>query len=114
MTVQGKGYQHPADGKVAVSRIRLDRVLEYVPKGPSECVVSVNYDAVSLSAAAEGGASAMFGGRSRGADERVRGSGGGGGVGGVGSRMRVQQQSPPPMRLVAALQEAAWDADADE
>lgn len=42
MTVQGKGYLHP-DGRVAVSRLRLDALLEYIPKGPSERVVSVDY-----------------------------------------------------------------------
>jgi hypothetical protein len=40
--VQGKGYLHP-DGRVAVSRLRLDALLEYIPKGPSERVVSVDY-----------------------------------------------------------------------
>lgn len=43
VTVQGKGYLHP-DGKVAVSRIRLEDLLEYLPTGPAERVVSVNYD----------------------------------------------------------------------
>jgi hypothetical protein len=43
VTVRGKGYLHP-DGRVAVSGIRLDDLLAYIPKGPAECVVSVNYD----------------------------------------------------------------------
>lgn len=45
VTVQGKGYLHP-DSKVAASRLRLDRLLEYVPKGPSERVVSVHYSSI--------------------------------------------------------------------
>lgn len=38
----GKGYSHP-DGRVAVSSARLDTVLEYLPKGPAEQVVAVDY-----------------------------------------------------------------------
>lgn len=39
---KGKAYTHP-DGRVAVSALYMQEVLEYVPKGPCERVVSVVY-----------------------------------------------------------------------
>lgn len=57
MTVQGKGYLHP-DGRVATCRLRLDKLLEYVPKGPSERVVSVHYSNSSANLSSSGALSA--------------------------------------------------------
>eukprot|EP00878_Enallax_costatus_P014119 GHUV01014768.1.p1 GENE.GHUV01014768.1~~GHUV01014768.1.p1 ORF type:complete len:166 (+),score=39.23 GHUV01014768.1:253-750(+) len=36
--VKGKGYQHP-DGRVAVSALYVEKVLEYVPKGPADRLI---------------------------------------------------------------------------
>lgn len=99
MTIQGKGYMHP-DGMVAASRLRLDKLLEYVPKGPSERVVSVAYSAAEAYSSSDvlSVGSSEGRGASRG---RAR----------EGYSQRSSGAAAPPMRLVQELQEAAWEAD---
>lgn len=89
VTVQGKGYVHP-DGRVAVSCLRLDGLLEYLPKGPAEKVVSLDYCSPI-------GADSSSGGAHVAPYSSVRGT------------SRVQ---PPAVQLVASLQQAAWEVEA--
>lgn len=88
VTVQGKGYIHP-DGRVAVSCLRLDALLEYLPKGPAEKVVSLDYCSPIGANSSSGGAHAAHYNSMRG-------------------RSRVQS---PAVQLAASLQQAAWEVE---
>jgi hypothetical protein len=103
VTVQGKGYLHP-DGRVAASCLRLDRLLEYVPKGPSERVVSVHY---SSTRGSSGGVSE----RSSECLSEQRGGSTGVSRGGARDGQRSSSAAVPAMRLVQELQEAAWGVE---
>lgn len=90
VTVQGKGYLHP-DGRVAVSGIRLDQLLQYVPKGPTDKVVSsLSYDD------AIGRASIRTAGVTLVEQQQQRES---------------RTGRPPAVQLVRQLEEAAWDVE---
>lgn len=93
VTVQSKGYVHP-DGKVAVSCIRLDRIMEYVPQGPTDKVVTIDYSAQTDVALSSSRRSAMGSRRSS-------------------RKLDTAQHSsvPDAVHLVPQLHGAAWDVD---
>lgn len=104
VTVQGKGYLHP-DGRVATCRLRLDRLLEYVPKGPSERVVSVHYS--SSDNHSSGALSARISEQLVGQVDSSRGVS----RGGIREGQHSSSVAVPAMRLVEELQEAAWGVE---
>lgn len=95
VSVQGKGYCHP-DGRVAVSHLRLNAFMEYLPKGPSDKVVALRYDRDGTHTLQTSSSSSL---------QAVQ-------HGGLAAAAQAPMAGSTVLQLTPELQEVAWDVEA--